>query len=94
MLTIHKFQVHADAFHHEMPADARVLKVMGQYESIQMWVLLDPNAPKVRRRFQVFGTGFEIPPNIGPYVDSFMELSGRLVWHLFELDQKTAVSDG
>src|SRR5260370_973455 len=40
-------------------------------------------APKVPRRFQVFGTGHPLPQN-ARYVGTCPRVSG-LVWHLFEL---------
>lgn len=80
--TIWKFQVTATEV--LMPWDAEVCTFQFQNGVPCIWAIVDPGASKVVRRFQIFGTGHEIPAlNEGCYVGTAQE--GPFVWHLFEL---------
>ena len=66
---------------HMLPRDAKVVKV-AMRGSATMWILHDPEAPKVLRTFVVHGTGTGVPDNevfIGTFFDA------GFVWHLFEV---------
>ena len=81
--TIWKFPVSvADQFTVEMPAGARVLHVAVQDGKPYMWALVDPDQPTRLRMFHIRGTGHPVDPDL-VYIGSWMELRGRLVWHLF-----------
>lgn len=67
----------------DLPADARVLSVQIQGDSgLCLWALVDSDAPKRARRFQVFPTGGQAPPHDWPYIGTVQD--GALVWHVFE----------
>ena len=56
--TIYKYPVVLDdIFVLNLPKNAQILTVQTQYEKPYLWVLLDPNAPKVERAFRLAGTG-------------------------------------
>ena len=56
-------------------------------DEVEFWAEHTDGAPKMPRRFQVFGTGHPLPPN-ARHVGTCPRVSG-LVWHLYEI-----VSDG
>ena len=76
--TLGKFRV-------DMPAGAKPLHVEVQTpgQCAQMWVLCDPDAPLVRHRFCVYGTGHDraVEDWVGSYVGTWLE--PPYVWHLF-----------
>ena len=71
----------------EMPEGAVVLTVAVQFGLPCLWALVDPEAPKVRRRFRLAGTGHPLGPEVGAYVGSFQLSRGHLVFHLFEREE-------
>lgn len=90
MLTVYKYQFKIDDDVRLMlPADARILHVAMQFEPGLpcVWVLLDPTAPIVERRFRLAGTGHPIEASIGSVTHhgTFLMAGGRLVFHLFEI---------
>ena len=59
--TIYKYPVVVDdEFTIYLPEGAQVLSVDVQQDEPQMWVLVDPAAPKTKRTFRVIGTGHPI----------------------------------
>jgi len=68
----------------EMPSGAEVLSVQLQGELTCMWVLVDPDAAKVKRLFHVYGTGHPIPDHTSRrrFIGTWQYLG--LVFHLFE----------
>lgn len=69
----------------EMPQGARVLHVETQFDSAQMWALVDPNQPLVQRRFKVVGTGHRHEDmDTWHYIGTFPMFGGGLMWHVFE----------
>ena len=97
MHTIWKFPVPvSDEFKLDLPRGARFLSAQVQgsdfavreHLRVQAWFLLDPEAPKERRKFCVIGTGHEIHgeparPRL-VHLSTFQIDGGRLVFHLFE----------
>jgi hypothetical protein len=69
----------------DMPQGAQVLDVQVQHGEPQLWALVDPNAPKVKREFNVYGTGHDLPHNPGTYVGTFQMQGGAFVFHVFEV---------
>lgn len=65
-----------------VPAGAKVLSVGWQKPHVRMWMLADPELPKVKRRVKLLSTGHEI-------VDDGWEFAGTalaplaLVHHVF-----------
>jgi len=51
----------ADEFELELPVMYNILKVDMQHEKPCMWILVNPTAVKVKRKFRLFGTGHPIP---------------------------------
>lgn len=80
---IWKFEIVPDA-PVMMPMDAEIMCFQFQRSMPCIWAIVDPDIVKVPRRFEIFGTGQEIPgEDKCCYVGT--EQVGPLVWHLFEL---------
>ncbi len=66
-----------------MQKGAKVLSVDVQHGEIQVWALVDPEAPKELRRFRVASTGNAV----GEEIESLRFIGtvqmGDLVWHIF-----------
>jgi hypothetical protein len=87
MHTIWKFPVQPSNFTLDLPIGATFLSVQVQHRSPQCWFLLDPEAPKVTRRFVLLGTGHSVPePRKLTHRGTFQIREGQLVFHLFEYD--------
>lgn len=69
-----------------LPANAEILCVQNQNETICIWVQLDPNEQKMQQRaICIIGTGREIiHPSRLKYIDSIQMIKGDLVWHIYE----------
>lgn len=67
-----------------VPKGSRILSFGFQSEDLVMWALVDPEATKEERVFEVVGTGWIIDD----YSESFEYIDtvqyGSLVWHIFE----------
>lgn len=67
-----------------MPAGSTVLTVQVQDGGPFLWVKVDPVVSLVKRRFLIFGTGYEIvDPDQLHYVGTYQMRGGLLVWHVF-----------
>ncbi len=71
-----------------MQKGARVLSVGVQHGEVQVWALVDPEAPTELRRFRVAGTGHTL------LEEEFVSLRflgmvqmGAFVWHIFEYQE-------
>ena len=68
-----------------MPKGAKVLTVQSQYNTPQLWALVDEKAPVSARTFATYGTGNPMPDNDpGEYVGTYQIVDGALVFHVFE----------
>jgi len=93
MKTIWKFPIPIeDEFILEMPERAKVLTVQTQENPALanldvgcLWAIVNPEAPKLKYKFRVFGTGNPFPDDhaLMEYIGTFQMQAGRLVWHLF-----------
>jgi hypothetical protein len=83
--TIWKYPLQPDVTTLDMPQGAQVLTVQVQGNRPVLWALVDPCQLKRKRRFAVFGTGHDIPDEVGKYIGTFQLLDGGLVFHLFEV---------
>lgn len=80
-----------DEFYIKMPAGAQILHAGPQGNSspleVYIWALVntDPDAPQVKRRFALRGTGHPCD-KLGDarHVSTFMLHDGALVFHLFD----------
>ena len=72
----------------EIPKGGKLLQVAQQVHNqnwrLCLWFLVDPDGPKETRRFQVFRTDDDIPPERA-YVGTAQTHGGHRVWHVFEL---------
>jgi hypothetical protein len=82
--TIWKFSLAVeDAVSVPMPKGAQPLAVhTSDGQTIDLWALVDPAAPKVSHAFVIHGTGHSITHRL-PYVGTARRDDGRLVWHVF-----------
>lgn len=88
METIWKYQFKIeDEFEIEMPSMSEILSVQMQGVIPCIWAKVWGNGHPVKRKFQLFGTGQEIPRTIyrRKYIATF-QYSPVLVFHLFELN--------
>jgi len=83
--TIWKYCIPLEPTTLDMPRLAQVLTVQMQGDQAVLWALVDPSQPKCKRRFAIFGTGHDIPDEVGNYIGTFQLLGGTLVFHLFEV---------
>lgn len=77
------------AFEFAMPKGAELLTVQTQYaggpgETPALWALVDPDAPRETRRFQLVGTGHREVEEDLTYVGTFQLTGGSFVGHVFE----------
>lgn len=82
-----KYQITPGRNEIELPKDAQILAVQTQYGNPCLWVLVNPKAAKETRYFDVFGTGHDIPYDMGTerhYIGTFQLENGHLIFHLFE----------
>lgn len=87
--TIWKYQLESgDKTILSLPKGAEILSFQNQFEEPCFWALVDPNAEKEARTFEVHGTGHDIHYDMGmdrKYLGTCQILDGRLVLHLFEI---------
>lgn len=86
-LAIWKYQVSVeDSFCIEMPKGSAVLSVQTQIGAPVLWALVDPDAPRVKRRFVLLGTGHAVGGaqlHGLDFVGTFQLSDGALVFHLW-----------
>ena len=104
MQTIWKFELdlsNGDASQVEMPAGAATISAGVQGRTVVVWALVDPNAPRVTRRFVVHGTGHPVLKEVTEtfttgiqdhpveVLASFINtvFMGPLVFHVFDLGE-------
>lgn len=66
-----------------LPADARILDIQVQNESLCAWVKLDTEKPERERVILIVGTGNRAPHNAQKHI-STVQMNG-FVWHFFEV---------
>jgi len=74
-----------------MPNGAEILSVGNQHESMVVWYLFNESEKEyVQRYFRIAGTGHKINLTDGftfEYVGTVMLHEGRLVFHVFEIEE-------
>lgn len=72
----------------QMPLGAEILSVRFQRDNFCMWVLVDPSAVMVSRKFRVYGTGHEISGDIENHLKYIGtgHMDNGLVFHAFEVE--------
>ena len=70
-----------------LPQQAEILTVQVQGGTPVLWVLVDPEAPRVARHFALYGTGDDLaaPLTHAAYRGTFQLGGGRVIFHLFEV---------
>lgn len=69
----------------EMPVGAEILTVQMQGNYAFIWALVNTSAPRIKRKFEIFGTGHIVNNSVERrYIGTYQEMGGALVWHLFE----------
>lgn len=90
--TVWKYQLTKEDQVISLPVGAVVLSVAVQNGTTCMWVKLDPEEPKVSRRFVELGTGGVFPEDIIPNSEYFIGTChhhhGQIVTHVFEVYDK------
>ena len=84
MKTIWKFPLTTDMTSVSVPIGSKFLTIQMQNSAVCVWYLVDPEAEMEVRKFQVYGTGHELPSIPGEYVGTVQLLGGSLVLHVFE----------
>jgi len=94
MRTIYKYpiQITGEVQEIEMPHDSIILDFQEQGTRPFVWAEVDSEGKEqVKRRFQIFGTGTEIPkddpPKWAQYIGTIQR--GIYVWHLYEMKGPT-----
>jgi hypothetical protein len=90
MNAIFKYPIMADgSLVIALPKGAKILDVQAQHGNPFIWALVDDEAPKEKRVFEIYGTGHPIKnitePTAREYIGTFQLNGGSLVFHLFEL---------
>jgi hypothetical protein len=65
-----------------MPAGARVLNVGWESSGARIWIMADPELPKLERRVKMISTGGELDPERWDFAGTVIA-PGALVWHVF-----------
>lgn len=73
-----------------MPLGAEILSVQTQNDEPMIWAMVDPEAVKEERYFEIYGTGATIGDDMGvdrKFIGTYQITKGayNLVFHLFEL---------
>jgi len=83
MQTIWKFEI-KNNLAIEIPINAEILTAQTQNGIPCLWILVDPEAEKQTRHFNVYGTGQMITENPGKYINTFQMQGGLFIFHVFE----------
>lgn len=84
MKTIWKFPlVICDTQGVTMPEGAKPLAVQLQGDTLCLWALVDPDAPKVCNTIDIRGTGHPCPDHLGEHIGTFQLSGGALIFHVF-----------
>ena len=88
MQTIYKYALEVtDKQRVNLPKGAEILTVQEQYGVPCIWAQVDTTSPPEERIFETFGTGHEMPIDMGidrKYIGTYQIQGGSLVFHLFE----------
>ena len=70
----------------EMPSSFEVLTIQTQSGIPCIWAMVNPDAPKVKVKFEIFGTGHPFKQNGNrKYIGTYQLHNGALVFHCFQL---------
>lgn len=86
MITVFKYEIPPYNGAVKLPVGAEILSVGFQRDVFCMWVKVDTEAETEERNFEAFGTGHEMPYNMGAdylFVGT-AHMDNGLVFHAFE----------
>lgn len=91
MSVVWKYPLNIGYNEFEMPAGSKILTAQVQVDNLLvLWALVEPNYPKITKRFRVIPTGFvEVDGDKYDYVATVQ--SGWLVYHVFQEKVNTNV---
>ena len=70
----------------ELPDNSKCCDIQSQNNSIYMWCMVDINAPLIKRRYKIFGTGHTIENVENLHFLKTVQLENiGLVFHVFEV---------
>lgn len=67
-----------------LPVGAEILSAQVQNDTVYLWVMVDPLAPKEYRTFEMIGTGQALEEGTRTFIDTVQMADGFLVFHIFE----------
>lgn len=68
----------------QMPERAEILTLQIQHGKLCVWAMVDPQAKLETRKFEIHGTGDNVPDDSSLYIGTYQERGGNLIWHVFE----------
>lgn len=68
-----------------MPKGAKILSLQMNNKMPCIWAIVNPNAEKEVRKFNIYGTGHNITEDDLKYIGTFQMHNDMLVFHLFEI---------
>lgn len=69
----------------EIPRDAELLSVQMQGDTPTLWAIVDPEQRRTRRVLAVYGTGWDLPDDLGRFIATFQH--EPFVFHVFDLGE-------
>lgn len=87
--TIFKYKIHLiDTQSVTMPEGSEPLSVQLQDGDIQMWALVNKDAPEEKVTVEIYGTGSAFPSPIEMYRRKFLGTVQKdgFVWHIFSVE--------
>jgi len=87
MKQVYKYILRLDRPICEIPKGGTIRHVDEQLGNICVWVEVDPDQPKEKRRFEIYGTGHTIREDMGVtrvYLGSVKLEGGALIFHIYE----------
>ena len=73
-----------EAHEHVMNGTPVAAATLPTGDAVEFWAELNLVAPGPPRRFRIFGTGHQLPPNVR-WVATCRRHASGLVWHLYEV---------
>ncbi len=82
-MTIWKYQLNIVSLQNiNLAADAKILSVAIQNDTLCLWALTNPNVPIAHRTIEIVSTDMEVSPYQKRFIGTVQ--MGVLVWHVFE----------
>lgn len=74
----------------DLPDQCAICDVNQQDGGIYLWALIDTHAPLVKRKFVIYGTGWQIQDVENLFFLKTVFMPNGLVWHVFEVNEANA----